>query len=158
MVDARAFPRATPGAGRVVSRSGRTGMLGIRVSLRHRQARRIDGFRRLGRRAVQGWRRSRTATAPCRQRRAEFEETHARPRPRIRRGDYGLSRHRHRRYAQERLAVSMTRPGRPKLSASTDPGPWFLDFAKRTDPIDFAELFGNGAPVELEIGCGRGMF
>ena len=52
----------------------------------------------------------------------------------------------------------MTRPGRPKLSASTDPGPWFLDFAKRTDPIDFAELFGNGAPVELEIGCGRGMF
>lgn len=52
----------------------------------------------------------------------------------------------------------MTRPGRPKLSASTDPGPLFLDWSKRTDPVDFAELFGNTAPVELEIGCGRGMF
>jgi tRNA (guanine-N7-)-methyltransferase len=52
----------------------------------------------------------------------------------------------------------MTRPGRPKLSPTTDPGPYYLDATGWTDRIDFAEMFGNGAPVELEIGCGRGMF
>ena len=52
----------------------------------------------------------------------------------------------------------MTRPGRPKLSPTTDPGPYFLDATGWTDRIDFVEMFGNDAPVELEIGCGRGMF
>lgn len=28
----------------------------------------------------------------------------------------------------------------------------------KTDPIHFADLFGNANPVEVEIGCGKGLF
>ena len=52
----------------------------------------------------------------------------------------------------------MTRPGRPKLSPSTDPGPLYIDATDWSERIDLAELFGNENPVELEIGCGRGLF
>jgi len=52
----------------------------------------------------------------------------------------------------------MTRPGRPRLSPSTDPGPLYIEAIDWENPVDFAELFGNDHPVELEIGCGRGLF
>jgi tRNA (guanine-N7-)-methyltransferase len=52
----------------------------------------------------------------------------------------------------------MTRPGRPKLSPSTDPGPLYIDASDWAERIDFTKLFGRPAPLELEIGCGRGMF
>jgi tRNA (guanine-N7-)-methyltransferase len=52
----------------------------------------------------------------------------------------------------------MTRPGRPRLSPSTDPGPLYIDASDWKNPVDFSELFGNEHPVELEIGCGRGLF
>jgi tRNA (guanine-N7-)-methyltransferase len=52
----------------------------------------------------------------------------------------------------------MTRPGRPKLSPSTDPGPLYIDASDWKDPVDLPALFGNDRPVELEIGCGRGLF
>jgi len=52
----------------------------------------------------------------------------------------------------------VTRPGRPRLSPSTDPGPLYIDASDWKDPVDFVELFGNSRPVELEIGCGRGLF
>src|SRR5262245_54024953 len=52
----------------------------------------------------------------------------------------------------------MTRPGRPRLSPSTDPGPLYIDASQWSEPIQFADLFGNSRPVELEIGCGRGLF
>ena len=52
----------------------------------------------------------------------------------------------------------MTRPGRPRLSPSTDPGPLYVDASDWKNPVDFVELFSNDNPVELEIGCGRGLF
>jgi tRNA (guanine-N7-)-methyltransferase len=52
----------------------------------------------------------------------------------------------------------MTRPGRPRLSTSTDPGPLYTDASDWKNPVDFSELFGNDHLVELEIGCGRGLF
>ena len=36
--------------------------------------------------------------------------------------------------------------------------PWFFTLDDIAAPLDFAELFGNGTPVELDIGCGRGLF
>jgi tRNA (guanine-N7-)-methyltransferase len=52
----------------------------------------------------------------------------------------------------------MTRPGRPRLSPTTDPGPLYIDTSDWKNPVDFSDLFGNDHPVELEIGCGRGLF
>lgn len=36
--------------------------------------------------------------------------------------------------------------------------PWFLTLHDLEGKVDFAELFGNPNPVELDIGCGRGLF
>lgn len=33
-----------------------------------------------------------------------------------------------------------------------------LDFADLGDPIDWTAIFDNDRPVELEVGCGRGLF
>jgi tRNA (guanine-N7-)-methyltransferase len=52
----------------------------------------------------------------------------------------------------------MTRPGRPRLSPDTDPGPLYFDASDWKDPVDLAAMFGNFNSTELEIGCGRGLF
>lgn len=36
--------------------------------------------------------------------------------------------------------------------------PWFQVIDDLGDHLDWSELFGNDNPVELDIGCGRGMF
>jgi tRNA (guanine-N7-)-methyltransferase len=36
--------------------------------------------------------------------------------------------------------------------------PYFRTLAEFTRPVDWTEFFGNDRPVELDIGCGRGMF
>jgi tRNA (guanine-N7-)-methyltransferase len=36
--------------------------------------------------------------------------------------------------------------------------PWFLTLDDLGDSLDWAEFFGNSQPVELDIGCGRGLF
>ena len=36
--------------------------------------------------------------------------------------------------------------------------PYFQTFADLPDVLDWAAFFGNDRPVELDIGCGRGMF
>lgn len=36
--------------------------------------------------------------------------------------------------------------------------PYFLTFNDLTGPLDWAALFGNEHPVELDVGCGRGLF
>ena len=41
---------------------------------------------------------------------------------------------------------------------TVDLRPWFLTFADLDGPLDWPSFFGNGNPVELDIGCGRGLF
>lgn len=36
--------------------------------------------------------------------------------------------------------------------------PWFLTTNDFRDPIDWREFFGNDHPVEIDVGCGRGLF
>ena len=36
--------------------------------------------------------------------------------------------------------------------------PWFLTLEDLGDAIDWSEFFGNSQPVELDVGCGRGLF
>ncbi|MEX0704554.1 MAG: tRNA (guanosine(46)-N7)-methyltransferase TrmB [Planctomycetales bacterium] len=36
--------------------------------------------------------------------------------------------------------------------------PWFLTLHDLDGVVDFAKLFGNDRPVELDVGCGRGLF
>ena len=36
--------------------------------------------------------------------------------------------------------------------------PWFQVIADLNDNLDWSEFFGNDNPVELDIGCGRGLF
>lgn len=44
------------------------------------------------------------------------------------------------------------------LTPRVDLSPWFLTLADLPRPVDWAELFGNDQPVELDVGCGRGLF
>jgi len=46
----------------------------------------------------------------------------------------------------------MQQPPRVDLS------PWFLTFDDFDGPIDFRRYFGNDHPVEVDVGCGRGLF
>jgi len=41
---------------------------------------------------------------------------------------------------------------------SVDLKPFFLTLADVAGPIDWREFFGNDHPVELDVGCGRGLF
>ena len=36
--------------------------------------------------------------------------------------------------------------------------PWFLTLTDLESPTDWAAFFGNGNPVEIDVGCGRGLF
>jgi tRNA (guanine-N7-)-methyltransferase len=36
--------------------------------------------------------------------------------------------------------------------------PYFLTLADVAEPLDWREFFGNDNPVELDVGCGRGLF
>ena len=36
--------------------------------------------------------------------------------------------------------------------------PWFLTLDDLGGSLDWAEFFDNSQPVELDIGCGRGLF
>jgi len=48
------------------------------------------------------------------------------------------------------------REGRLPLAVTRDPIE--IDPTQTTPPLDWAALFGNAGPVEVEIGCGKGMF
>ena len=39
-----------------------------------------------------------------------------------------------------------------------DPSPYTLEYTQITPPVDWSEIFGNGHPVEIEIGSGKGLF
>src|SRR5690554_4282304 len=41
---------------------------------------------------------------------------------------------------------------------AVDLRPYFLSLDDVSEPIDWSEFFGNDHPVELDIGCGRGLF
>ena len=46
----------------------------------------------------------------------------------------------------------------PSASEREDLRPWFLTLDDLTGPINSRNLFQNEAPLELDIGCGRGLF
>jgi len=39
-----------------------------------------------------------------------------------------------------------------------DLAPWFLTLDDLDDSLDWSEFYGNNHPVELDVGCGRGLF
>ncbi len=39
-----------------------------------------------------------------------------------------------------------------------DLSPWFLTLDDLKGPINWSEFFGNDNPVEIDVGCGRGLF
>lgn len=39
-----------------------------------------------------------------------------------------------------------------------DLSPWFRTLRDLDAPLEWATLFGNGNPVEIDVGCGRGLF
>ncbi|MCA9055103.1 MAG: tRNA (guanosine(46)-N7)-methyltransferase TrmB [Planctomycetaceae bacterium] len=41
---------------------------------------------------------------------------------------------------------------------SVDLRPWFLTLNDIEGPIDWSTFFGNDNPVEIDVGCGRGLF
>jgi tRNA (guanine-N7-)-methyltransferase len=41
---------------------------------------------------------------------------------------------------------------------TVDLRPWFLALHDLDGPIDWREFFGNEQPVEIDVGCGRGLF
>lgn len=43
-------------------------------------------------------------------------------------------------------------------STRTDLYPYFRTLADLAGPVNWSEFFGNDRPVELDLGCGRGMF
>ena len=54
----------------------------------------------------------------------------------------------------------MPRPANPLKGTpiSESIGQWLLELGELTEPIDWAEVFGRQAPLEMEIGCGKGLF
>ena len=46
----------------------------------------------------------------------------------------------------------------PSIESPPDLRPWFRTLDELPETIDWTELFGNDNPVELDIGCGRGLF
>jgi tRNA (guanine-N7-)-methyltransferase len=46
----------------------------------------------------------------------------------------------------------------PRVPPSLDLRPWFLTLDDVTPPLDWCEFFGNDQPVEIDVGCGRGLF
>src|SRR5689334_1835428 len=44
------------------------------------------------------------------------------------------------------------------ISPPRDLFPYFRTLSELPCPLDWAEFFGNDRPVELDLGCGRGMF
>src|SRR5262245_16538461 len=158
MVDARAFPRTPNGARCVDDGSRGSGLFGLRRPFQTDHAGGIPGLRRDGRSSLSGRDSTWSANALHGARGEELLESDESQRTGLRRRATGLPRRRHRHAAQGRSTHPMTRPGRPRLSASTDPGPLYIDAADWKSPVDFAQMFGNSYPVELEIGCGRGLF
>ncbi len=45
-----------------------------------------------------------------------------------------------------------------QLNPPADLSPWFLTLKDLEPPVEWSVLFGNDNPVELDIGCGRGLF
>lgn len=45
-----------------------------------------------------------------------------------------------------------------QLNTPVDLSPWFLTLEDFDKVIDWKDLFGNDHPVDLDIGCGRGLF
>lgn len=41
---------------------------------------------------------------------------------------------------------------------TTDLRPWFTTLGDLETPIEWSEMFGNDHPVEIDVGCGRGLF
>lgn len=41
---------------------------------------------------------------------------------------------------------------------ATDLRPWFATLGDLNGPIEWSALFGNDLPVEIDVGCGRGLF
>ena len=39
-----------------------------------------------------------------------------------------------------------------------DLSPWFLTWNDLAPPLDWNQLYGNDHPIEIDIGCGRGLF
>lgn len=46
----------------------------------------------------------------------------------------------------------------PSDKRPLDIGPWFVEFAALSPPVDWAKFFGNSQPVEFEVGPGKGLF
>ncbi|MFO0918830.1 MAG: tRNA (guanosine(46)-N7)-methyltransferase TrmB [Planctomycetaceae bacterium] len=46
----------------------------------------------------------------------------------------------------------------PMTAAPHDLFPYFRTVAEMPRPVDWTAFFGNDRPVELDVGCGRGMF
>src|SRR5688572_11157150 len=43
-------------------------------------------------------------------------------------------------------------------SPREDLRPWFLTLRDLDGPLDWPAFFGNDGPVEIDVGCGRGLF
>jgi tRNA (guanine-N7-)-methyltransferase len=45
-----------------------------------------------------------------------------------------------------------------QLNSPTNLAPWFTTLKEHEQPLEWRGLFGNDNPVELDVGCGRGLF
>lgn len=52
----------------------------------------------------------------------------------------------------------MSRRALPKIDPSLDYQAYLLTFEQLPDPWDNADIFGRQAPLEIDVGCGKGMF
>jgi tRNA (guanine-N7-)-methyltransferase len=46
----------------------------------------------------------------------------------------------------------------PRQPPTLDLRPWFLTLDDLDGPLDWRAFFGNDQPVEIDVGCGRGLF
>src|SRR5436305_8789824 len=49
-------------------------------------------------------------------------------------------------------------PRASRKRPAIDVAPYSLDLLQCATPVSWAEVFGNGHPVELEVGSGKGLF
>lgn len=55
------------------------------------------------------------------------------------------------------MAIRIRAPADPASRRASD-HPWEIDQAVLADGVDWSMIFGRSGPVEMEIGCGKGLF